>query len=306
MGDLMSRFLRSVVLMLTLPALVAGQTDLTTSWNINELGGSAKALSAAELPALRARAATGDARAQFLIGLAYEYGYAGLSRDVPESLRWHKLAAQQGIGVAETWVGDFYYDGLGVAMDHAEALSWYRRASEHGHADGSRYVGDFTLFGLGTTRNPKEAAVWYGKAASQGDTRAKARLAILDPPCEDDFCKVVRTLIIARDNGFKDLRGPRLVEPFKDVFAGTLKPTGASTCKVTAADAAQKTGAEYECVFSTPWDELAKNVRAALPNGWVNEIQGLALLQAGPDRFDLAVSLNGVGLKIVAPFREPR
>ena len=29
-----------------------------------------------------------------------------------------------GIGLAEIWVGDFYYDGVGVEMDYAEALSW--------------------------------------------------------------------------------------------------------------------------------------------------------------------------------------
>jgi hypothetical protein len=161
------------------------------------------------------------------------------------------------------------------------------------------------LFGLGTARDPAHAAVWYAKAASQGDARAKARLALLSPPCEDEFCAVVRTLIISRDNSFKDLKGPRSLEPFKDVFAGTLKPAGADVCRVTAPDPTQKIGAEYECVFPTGSDELAGKVRAALPRGWVSEVQDLALL-AGPDDFDLAVSLSGAGLKILAPFREPR
>ena len=89
------------------------------------------------------------------------------------------------------------------------------------------------------------------------------------------------------------------------MFAGTLKPAGAEICRVTAPDLTQKTGAEYECVFPTASDELAGKVRAALPHGWVTEVQDLALL-AGPDDFDLAVSLSGAGLKILAPFREPR
>jgi Sel1 repeat-containing protein len=301
----MSWFVRCLVLMLMLPAILAGQAAPTTSWNINELGSEAKRLGAADLPDLRSRAEAGDARAQFLLGLAYEFAYAGLTKDLAEALRWNKLAAQHGIGLVETWVGDFYYDGLGVAMDYAEALSWYHRASERGHAQASRYIGDFTLFGLGTARDPAHAAVWYAKAASQGDARAKARLALLSPPCEDDFCAVVRTLIISRDNSFKDLKGPRSLEPFKDVFAGTLKPAGADACQVTAPDLTQKTGAEYECVFPASSDELAAKVRAALPNGWVTEVQDLALL-SGPDDFDLAVSLSGAGLKILAPYREPR
>jgi len=301
----MCRLARCLAPLLLLPALLAGQAPSGASWNINELVGAAKALTAAELPAIRSRAEAGDARAQFLLGLAYEYAFAGLPRDLAEALRWDKLAAQQGIALAETWVGDFYYDGLGVAMDYAEALSWYRRASDRGHAQASRYLGDFTLFGLGTARDPKQAAVWYAKAAAQGDGRGEARLALLSPPCEDDFCAVVRTIIISRDNGFKDLKGPRSIEPFKDVFAGTLKPDGADACKVTAADPAQKTGAEYECVFPASLDELTVKVRAALPAGWVSEVQDLALL-AGPDDFDLGLSLSGVGLKIFAPYREPR
>ena len=183
-------------------------------------------------------------------------------------------------------------------MNYPEALSWYRRASEHGHADGSRYVGDFTLFGLGTTRSPKEAAVWYGKAASQGDERAKARLAILDPPCEDDFCGVVRALIIARDNSFKDLKGPRIIEPFKEVFEGTLKPAGASACKVTSADETEKKGAEYECVFPTAWDELANNVRGALPAGGSTGA-GTRVAPAGGS-FGLAVSLSEIRSEVIA------
>jgi hypothetical protein len=284
---------------------VAAQTAPAPSWNINELGAAAKALTAADLPDVRARATAGDARAQFLLGMSYEFGFAGLSRDLAEALRWDKLAALQGIALAETWVGDFYYDGLGVTMDYGEALSWYRRASDRGHAQASRYIGDFTLFGLGTPRDPAHAAVWYAKAASQGDARGKARLGLLSPPCDDDFCAAVRTLIISRDNSFKDLKGARGIEPFKDVFAGTLKPAGADMCRVTAADATQKTGAEYECHFPASWDELAVRVRAALPEGWVSEVQDLALL-AGPDDFDLAVSLSGAGLKILAPYREPR
>jgi len=301
---LVSKF-RLVALMLVVPATLAGQAAAPAAWNINELAGAAKALAATDVPAVRARAEAGDARSQFLIGLAYEYGFAGLTRDLSEALRWNKLAAQQGIGLVETWVGDFYYDGLGVAIDYAEALSWYRRAAGRGHAQASRYIGDFTLFGLGTPRDPAAAAVWYAQAASQGDARGKARLELLSPACEDDFCEVVRTLIISRDNSFKDLKGSRSIEPFKEVFAGTLKPAGADACKVTAADVTQKTGAEYECVFPASWDELAGKVRAALPNGWVSEVQDLALL-AGPNDFDLALSLSGVGLKILAPYREPR
>jgi hypothetical protein len=297
------RFIARLVALLVLaPASAAGQSA-QPAWNINELGSFAKALDPSELPALRARAEAGDARSQFLVGLAYEYGYAGLTKDVVEALRWNTLAAEQGIGLAETWVGDFYYDGIGVPIDYAAALGWYRRGSEHGYASATRYLGDFHLFGLGTPRNAAEAIAWYSKAASQGDKRGAARFALLSPPCEDDFCALVRALIISRDNGFKDLKGPRRIEPFREVFAGTLKFEEAEACTLTPADSSRETGAQYECVFPSSWEELADRLRAALPVGWISEVQDLALLYAGPDNQDLAVILNGVGLKFVAPFR---
>jgi hypothetical protein len=296
------RIAACILLAQLVPAILAAQTA-SNPWNINDLGREAKAMSAAELPDLRSRAEAGDPRAQFVLGLAHEYGYAGLTKNVAEALRWEKLAAEQGIGLAETWVGDFYYDGIGVDIDYAQALAWYRRASEHGYAPATRYIGDFHLFGLGTDRDPAGAAAWYSKASAQGDARGKARLAVLSPPCEDDFCEIVRTLLIARDNGFKDLKGARRIEPFKEMFVGKLKPMSAEACELTPADAAIKTGASYECIFPLPWEELAGKVRDALPEGWISELQGLDLLYAGPDDFDLAVVLSGVGLKILAPVR---
>jgi hypothetical protein len=299
----MAWVLRLLLVILSLSAAPQAQSPPVTSWNINELGSSAKDLSQAELPALRSRAEAGEARAQFLLGLAYEYGYAGLTKDVAEALRWNTRAAEQGIGLAETWVGDFYYDGIGVPIDYAAALGWYRRGSEHGYAPASRYVGDFHLFGLGTDRNPEQAIEWYSRAAAQGDRRGAARHALLTPPCEDEFCHAVRTLIISRDNGFKDLKGPRRIEPFKEVFAGTFTPAGAETCTITPANSTEEKGAQYECIFPDSWGELADKLRTALPNGWISEVQDLALLYAGPDDQDLAVILSGAGLKILAPFR---
>jgi Sel1 repeat len=299
----MAWVLRLLLVILSLPAAPEAQSPPVTSWNINELGSSAKDLSQAELPALRSRAEAGEARAQFLLGLAYEYGYAGLTKDVAEALRWNTRAAEQGIGLAETWVGDFYYDGIGVPIDYAAALGWYRRGSEHGYAPASRYVGDFHLFGLGTDRSPEQAIEWYSRAATQGDRRGAARHALLTPPCEDEFCHAVRTLIISRDNGFKDLKGPRRIEPFKEVFAGTFTPAGAETCTITPANSTEEKGAQYECIFPDSWGELADKLRTALPIGWISEVQDLALLYAGPDDQDLAVILSGAGLKILAPFR---
>ena len=44
---------------------------------------------------LRPIAEGGDARAQILLGILYEYG-SGVPRDDAEAVRWYRLAAEQG------------------------------------------------------------------------------------------------------------------------------------------------------------------------------------------------------------------
>jgi Sel1 repeat-containing protein len=293
---------RLLAALLLLTSAAAAQTP-APPLNANELRKELSSMTPSQLSEVRSRAEGGSARDQFRIGLAYEYGLAGVMRDLAEALRWHKRAAQQGIGLIESWVGDFYYDGVGVDVDHREALSWYHRASDHGYPLATRFIGDFTLYGQGTAANQTEAAGWYAKAAAMGDATARSRLALLTPTCMDDFCATLRTLLISRDNGFRDLRGERRQEPIRDVFDVTLKPMGADDCQVTGADQLLRLGPGYECVFATPYAQLAQRVRSSLPNGWATESPAPDVLQAGPDPDEPVVILSGFWLRVVAPYR---
>jgi hypothetical protein len=130
-------------------------------------------MSPADIPALRKRASGGDARSQFLLGAVYESGSAGISQDLREALRWFKQAAEQQIGPAETWVGDFYYGGGGIPVDYGEALQWYRRAVDHGDADASHHIAGMYEQGKAVTRDRAEAMKWYRKAADNGHNLSK-------------------------------------------------------------------------------------------------------------------------------------
>jgi TPR repeat protein len=294
---------RLLVLAVAVPAFVVAQTTPAPPWNANELRKELSSMSPSQLAEVRAKAEAGSARDQFRMGLAYEYGLAGVTRDLAEALRWHKRAAEQGIGVVESWIGDFYYDGVGVKIDHAQALSWYRRASDHGHPLAMRFIGDFSLYGQGTARNQREAAAWYAKAAAMGDASAKNRLALLTPPCSDEFCAALRTIVISRDNGFRDLRGARRSEPLRDVFDGTLEPTGAEDCQVTGADQILRLGAQYECVFRSPYADLAQKLNSALPDGWSADSPAPEVLQVGPNPAEPVIILSGFWLRIIASYR---
>ena len=82
-----------------------------------------------EIDALRARAAQGDAAAQYDLGARYATGF-GAPQDDAEGVRWYQLAAEQGVANAQYSLGNRYARGEGVAQDDAEAVRWYRLAAE--------------------------------------------------------------------------------------------------------------------------------------------------------------------------------
>ena len=78
-----------------------------------------------QIDAWRARAAQGDAGAQYNIGFMYANG-AGVPQDDVEAVRWYRLAAEQGLARAQYNIGVMYANGRGVPQDDSCALgfSW--------------------------------------------------------------------------------------------------------------------------------------------------------------------------------------
>jgi TPR repeat protein len=142
----------------TLPLGAAAQTDPAVT---------------RELSAVRAKAAAGDAVAQFSLGSLLYYG----TRDTAEAVSWIRKAAAQGVAAAEFQMGQLHDFGFGVAQDDRLALDWYRKAAEHGSAAAERSVGDFYSKGRAVTTDPVEAARWYRRAADGDDLRAQYQLA---------------------------------------------------------------------------------------------------------------------------------
>ncbi len=159
--------------------------------------------------ALRRAAAEGDPRAQYLIGLRYAEGDAGM-RDMEKSLRWLRLAAMSGLAPAEYRLGVLYERGEGVEFDLNQARAWYGRAARQGNlkamhnlavieggkegsgdysgaakwyekaaayglSDSQFNLGVLKEHGLGTSLDLIEAYKWFSLAASSGDTEAAKR-----------------------------------------------------------------------------------------------------------------------------------
>ena len=78
---------------------------------------------AAALREWRPLAEQGDAGAQGMLGLMYDYG-RGVIEDDKEAVRWYRMSAEQGNTDAQFRLGWMYYDGAGVVQDKVYAYMW--------------------------------------------------------------------------------------------------------------------------------------------------------------------------------------
>ncbi len=127
-----------------------------------------------DIAALKAKAESGDASAQFGLGLMYDNGYE-VSKDDQEAVKWYRMAAEQGHALAQFNLGFMY----GVAEDYQDAVKWFLKAAEQGDASAQLNLGLMYEFGKGVAEDDQEAVKWYRKAAEQGDARAQCNLGLM-------------------------------------------------------------------------------------------------------------------------------
>jgi TPR repeat protein len=92
-----------------------------------------------------------DTLAQYKLGVAYAAGDE-ITQNIPEALRWLKLAASQNIQVssgAQLLLGDIFFLGTQVNKDYKEAVHWYELAAYHGTAEAQFKLGKCYENGLG-------------------------------------------------------------------------------------------------------------------------------------------------------------
>ena len=117
---------------------------------------------------LRKRAESGDAEAQYILGVSSAH-----AMDHKEAVKWYRLAAEQGHAKAQNALGAAYSFGQeGVSQNHEEARKWYRRAAEQGHDDAQYNLGVVYETGEGVSIDYQEAHVWFSVAAANGNTEA--------------------------------------------------------------------------------------------------------------------------------------
>ena len=68
------------------------------------------------------------------LGIYYEYGKGGLTKDEIKAVEWYQKAAKAGNATAMCNLGIYYeYGEGGLTKDEAKAVEWYRKAAEGGN-----------------------------------------------------------------------------------------------------------------------------------------------------------------------------
>ena len=93
---------------------------------------------ATALSLLRPLAAQGNATAQFVLGMMYNYGQ-GVPQNDKEAVRLFGLAAAQGGAYAQGALGVMYESGRGVVQNYVRAHMWFNLSASNGDTEASKY-----------------------------------------------------------------------------------------------------------------------------------------------------------------------
>lgn len=129
--------------------------------------------------ALRLKAESGDAVAQFKLGVCYAKG-EGVKKDEAEAVKWFSKAAEQGDTEAQIRLGKCYYQGKGVKKNAIEAVKWWHTAAEQGNASAQHLLGISYQTGEGVVKNDIEGYKWWLLAVAHGDDSAKKGISSVE------------------------------------------------------------------------------------------------------------------------------
>jgi TPR repeat protein len=109
------------------------------------------------------KAAGGDVRACYILGLMHEQGY-GVAPDKCQAALCYQKAAEKGQVQAQYRLGSLYYHGQGVPRDLQQAAEWYKKAAEQGDTPAQAALGNMYLLGEGVPKDSSRAAYWHKKS----------------------------------------------------------------------------------------------------------------------------------------------
>lgn len=229
--------------------------------------------------ALREAAASGDAKAEFEVGMRYSEGKV-VATDAREAAVWFERAAQQHLAPAAYRLGSSYEKGLGVDRNAAEAKRWYREAAEAGNVRSMHNLG--VLYA--NDRDMPSAIPWFQKAAEAGLKDSQFNLGIiyaLGSGVKADLAISYKWFALAAMQGDQEATKKR------DEVSSHLDHTALASAKMAVSTwrpaPISREANEESAVWSEPATAAGPAVapRAALPTGPANKVSiAQAALQA--------------------------
>eukprot|EP00469_Lotharella_globosa_P017602 CAMPEP_0167832546 /NCGR_PEP_ID=MMETSP0112_2-20121227/14423_1 /TAXON_ID=91324 /ORGANISM="Lotharella globosa, Strain CCCM811" /LENGTH=316 /DNA_ID=CAMNT_0007737659 /DNA_START=1 /DNA_END=951 /DNA_ORIENTATION=- len=115
-----------------------------------------------------------------VIKSAEDFEAARQARHKPPNMepKLYEKKAEDGVPLAQFYMGSCYHFGRGVAQSYDEAFKWYNRAALSDHVEAMCVLAYMHERGLGTPKLLVEAFEWYERAAKAGLARAQRNLAI--------------------------------------------------------------------------------------------------------------------------------
>ncbi len=127
---------------------------------------------------LQKAAKQGHDKAMHVLAALYEAG-EGVEKSTPKFIQWEQKAADKGLPEAQLGMAQVYDLGEGVEKDASLGAEWAIKAADQGLAPAQAYYAAKLNRGDGVPKNPAKAALWFLKAAQQDDGSAQRQLAYL-------------------------------------------------------------------------------------------------------------------------------
>ena len=128
------------------------------------------------LTMLKEAALSGDAEAQFKLGVRYDAGEdVEMNKDI--AFEWFQKAAELSYAKAQFYVGVMYGDGKGVKADKEKSFLWIHKAAEQGVVVAQYFVGVMYGDGKGVKADKEKAFLWIHKAAEKNYRAAQKLLS---------------------------------------------------------------------------------------------------------------------------------
>jgi serine/threonine protein kinase/TPR repeat protein len=117
----------------------------------------------------RLAAEQGDAIAEDRLGRLYLTA-KGVTKDVPQALKWLERAAKQGYFLAQNMLGEMYESGDDVPKDDVQAAKWFRLAADQGYDHAQLRLGRMYAEGRGVVKDEREARILFRQAIEKNQS----------------------------------------------------------------------------------------------------------------------------------------